>query len=148
MPSQVAAADWRAERWDWLSANIAQLGRMCGAELMVGVEPAPAEGVPQTARLAAEVRLVATAFGRGPDLYRLSDMLVEYQLTRPMPAHDRLAALLSLLAERPEMLRTLRVFLACGLDCRRAAARLQVHLEQTRGRLAAGSRLAPGSTLT
>ncbi|MFF2201100.1 hypothetical protein [Streptomyces sp. NPDC058145] len=46
MPSQVAAADWRAERWDRLSALIAQPGRMCGAELMVGVEPAPAEGVP------------------------------------------------------------------------------------------------------
>ncbi|MFF2201099.1 hypothetical protein [Streptomyces sp. NPDC058145] len=90
---------------------------------------------------------MATAFGRGAGLSRLSD-LVEYQLTRPTPARDRLAALLSPLAERPEMLRTLRVLLACGLDCRRAAARLQVHLEQTRGRLAAGSRLAPGSTLT
>ncbi|WP_345668049.1 PucR family transcriptional regulator [Streptomyces similanensis] len=127
VPSQVAATKWRAEHWERLSAGIVQLGRMCGADLTVGAEPAPAEGVPQAARLAAEVRTVAAVFSRGPGLYRLSDVLVEYQLTRPTPARDRLAVLLCPLAERPEMLQTLRVFLANGLDRRRTAAQLLIH---------------------
>ncbi|WP_425555937.1 PucR family transcriptional regulator [Kitasatospora nipponensis] len=70
---------------------------------------------------------MARSAGRGPGLYLLDDVLLEYQLSRPSPARDRLAALLAPLARRPELLDTLRTFLACGLDRRQAAARLQVH---------------------
>ncbi|MET9433186.1 helix-turn-helix domain-containing protein [Streptomyces sp. NPDC006551] len=54
-------------------------------------------------------------------------MLLESQLSRPSPARDGLAALLHPLDTRPELLTTLRTFLACSLDRRQAAARLQVH---------------------
>ncbi|MGG8406989.1 PucR family transcriptional regulator, partial [Streptomyces sp. 12297] len=78
-------------------------------------------------RLAGEVREVAAASGRGPGLYLLDDVLLEYQLSRPSPAREGLAALLGPLDARPELIDTLRVFLACSLDRRRAAARLQIH---------------------
>ncbi|WP_371648484.1 MULTISPECIES: PucR family transcriptional regulator [unclassified Streptomyces] len=110
-----------------LSDLVEQLGRMCGAELLAAATTAAPEGVAEAARLAGEVRAVAEASGRGPGLYLLDDVLLEYQLSRPSPARAGLAALLDPLDDRPELLDTLRAFLARGLDRRRAAARLQVH---------------------
>lgn len=110
-----------------LTRLVEQLGRMCGAELLVAAAAAAPDGVADAARMVGEVRRVAEASGRGPGLYLLDDVLLEYQLSRPSRARDGLAALLGPLAGRPELLDTLRTFLACGLDRRRAAARLQVH---------------------
>lgn len=110
-----------------LSRLVEELGRMCGAELLAAATTAAPEGVAEAARLAGEVRAVAEASGRGPGLYLLDDVLLEYQLSRPSPARAGLAALLDPLDARPELLDTLRAFLAGGLDRRQAAARLQVH---------------------
>lgn len=127
IPYETPAADFgRADR-DRLAQLVEQLGRMCGAELMAAVVAAAPEGVAEAARLAGEVRETAEASGRGPGLYLLDDVLLEYQLSRPSPAREGLAALIGPLDARPELLDTLRAFLACGLDRRRAAARLQVH---------------------
>ncbi|MFJ8039829.1 PucR family transcriptional regulator [Kitasatospora sp. NPDC096147] len=110
-----------------LARLVDQLGHRCGAELLVAAATAAPGGVADAARLVAEVRDVARASGRGPGLYLLEDVLLEYQLSRPGPARDRLAALLAPLAGRPDLLDTLRAYLAGGLDRRRAAARLLVH---------------------
>ncbi|MEV4556892.1 helix-turn-helix domain-containing protein [Kitasatospora sp. NPDC049285] len=126
IPRQSAHALGGAER-ERLGRLVEQLARICGAELTVAAAAAAPEGVAEAARLAAEVRQVAVAAGRGPGLHLLTDVLVEYQLSRPGPARDALAARLGPLAARPELLDTLRTFLACGLDRRRAAAALQVH---------------------
>ncbi|MFG2329166.1 PucR family transcriptional regulator [Streptomyces sp. NPDC048604] len=121
-PGDFARAD--RDRLAWL---VEQLGRMCGADLLAAAVPAAPEGVAEAARLAGEVREAAEASGRGPGLYLLDDVLLEYQLSRPGPARDGLAALLGPLDGRPELLDTLRAFLMCSLDRRKAAARLQVH---------------------
>ncbi|MFF4010928.1 PucR family transcriptional regulator [Streptomyces sp. NPDC001717] len=127
IPYEGPAADFAAADRERLTRLVEQLGLMCGAELLVAAAAAAPEGVADAARMVGEVRKVAEASGRGPGLYLLEDVLLEYQLSRPSPARDRLAALLGPLAGRPELLDTLRTFLACGLDRRRAAARLQVH---------------------
>ncbi|MFB7944285.1 helix-turn-helix domain-containing protein [Kitasatospora phosalacinea] len=110
-----------------LAALLDRLARACGAELTAAATTAAPAGVADAARLAADVRRVAQATGRGPGPHLLDDVLVEYQLSRPGPARDALAALLTPLAGRPELLATLRTFLTSGLDRRRTAARLQVH---------------------
>ncbi|MFE3556173.1 PucR family transcriptional regulator [Streptomyces sp. NPDC059193] len=79
------------------------------------------------ARLAGEVRKVAQASGRPPGLYRLADVLLEYQLTRPGPALTQLSSLLAPLAGKPELLETLRAYLSGGMDRRSTAERLSVH---------------------
>ncbi|MFB7265068.1 PucR family transcriptional regulator [Streptomyces nojiriensis] len=127
IPYETPAADFGRVDRDRVSRLVQQLGRMCGAELVAAAAAAAPEGVADAARLAGEVREVAEASGRGPGLYLLDDVLLEYQLSRPGPARDGLAALLDPLDARPELLVTLRAFLASGLDRRRAAARLQVH---------------------
>ncbi|MFJ5921505.1 PucR family transcriptional regulator [Kitasatospora sp. NPDC092948] len=112
---------------DALAALVERLARACGAPLVVGATAAPPPAVADAVRLAAEIRQVAAATGRGPGLHLLDDVLLAHQLSRPGPAHDALAALLAPLADRPELLDTVRAFLACGLDRRRTAARLLVH---------------------
>ncbi|MFF3618528.1 PucR family transcriptional regulator [Streptomyces sp. NPDC002467] len=127
IPYEGPAADFAAADRERLGRLVEQLGLMCGAELLVAAAAAAPEGVADAARMVGEVRRIAEASGRGPGLYLLEDVLLEYQLSRPSSARDGLAALLGPLAGRPELLDTLRTFLACGLDRRRAAARLQIH---------------------
>ncbi|MFG2819836.1 PucR family transcriptional regulator [Kitasatospora sp. NPDC048365] len=127
IPSEAPPADLAGPDRDRLARLVEDLARVCGAELLVAAAAAAPDGVADAARLVGEVREVAQASGRGPGLYLLDDVLLEYQLSRPSPARDRLATLLAPLAGRPELLDTLRAFLACGLDRRQAAARLQVH---------------------
>ncbi|GGT42910.1 transcriptional regulator [Streptomyces purpureus] len=127
IPHKAPAADFGPADRDRLSQLVVELGRMCGAEVLAAAAAAPPEGVADAARLAGEIREVAEASGHEPGLYLLDDVLLEYQLSRPSPAREGLAALLDPLDTRPELLTTLRTFLACSLDRRRAAARLQVH---------------------
>ncbi|MFE5483045.1 PucR family transcriptional regulator [Streptomyces sp. NPDC056527] len=127
IPHEAPASAFGPADRDRLSRLVTELGRMCGAEVLAAAAAAPPEGVAEAARLAGEVREVAEAAGHGPGLYLLDDVLLEYQLSRPSPAREGLAALLDPLDTRPELLATLRTFLACSLDRRRAAARLQVH---------------------
>jgi hypothetical protein len=119
-----ADADADAER---LAGLLRDMARSCGAPLTAAAVAAPPQDVAGAARLAARVRQVAVGCGRGPGLYRLDDVLLEYQLTLPSPARDRLAALLRPLEGRADLLETLRTFLACGLDRRRTAEQLHVH---------------------
>ncbi|MFF9721726.1 PucR family transcriptional regulator [Streptomyces gardneri] len=141
VPDETPAADLgRADR-DRLTRLVEELSRMCGAELLVAAAAAAPDGVADAARLVGEVRQVAKASGRGPGLYLLDDVLLEYQLSRPSPASKALAALLGPLAERPELLDTLRTFLACGIDRRQAAARLQVHPNTVDYRLRSATKL-------
>ncbi|WP_420078846.1 PucR family transcriptional regulator [Streptomyces sp. JL4002] len=127
VPYDTPAADFGPADREWLNGLVGELERMCGAELLAAAAAAAPEGVAEAARLAGEVREVAQASGRGPGLYLLDDVLLEYQLSRPSPARDGLASLLGPLEARPELLDTVRAFLACSLDRRRAAARLQIH---------------------
>ncbi|MFB7467340.1 PucR family transcriptional regulator [Streptomyces sp. NPDC056224] len=141
IPYETPAADFgRADR-DRLSRLVEELGRICGAELLVAAAAAAPDGVADAARLVGEIREVARASGRGPGLYLLDDVLLEYQLSRPSPASSALAALLDPLAARPELLDTLRTFLACGIDRRQAAARLQVHPNTVDYRLRSATKL-------
>ncbi|MFF8840170.1 PucR family transcriptional regulator [Streptomyces sp. NPDC015130] len=141
VPDETPAGELdRADR-DRLTRLVEDLSRMCGAELLVAAAAAAPEGVADAARLVGEVRQVAKASGRGPGLYVLDDVLLEYQLSRPSPASKALAALLAPLAARPELLDTLRTFLACGIDRRQAAARLQVHPNTVDYRLRSATKL-------
>ena len=127
VPTAAAPGDLTDADWERLAALLRQVARAGGSELTAAAEPARPQDVPRAARLAAEVRQVAGGCGRGPGLYRLDDVLVEYQLTLPSPARDQLAALLAPLEGRGDLLDTLRTFLATGLDRRRTAERLHIH---------------------
>ncbi|GAA3670846.1 hypothetical protein GCM10022224_038850 [Nonomuraea antimicrobica] len=60
-------------------------------------------------------------------MYRLSDVLLEYQLTRPTAASRGLAALLDPLDGVPNLLLTLEAYLRHGRARRATAAGLHIH---------------------
>ncbi|NKE58223.1 transcriptional regulator, partial [Lentzea sp. PSKA42] len=89
----------------------------------VGAAAAPPSGVATAARLARDVLDVAVRTGK-PGLHQLTDVLLEYQLSRPSAALEPLAAIVRPLSE--ELVQTLEVYLRRGAR-RPAATELHVH---------------------
>ncbi|MBB5917279.1 transposase-like protein [Nocardia transvalensis] len=100
------------------------------------------ERIPELAEQARELLELVLALGRPAGLYRMADVAVEYQMTRPGPAREHLAAALDPLASHPELLETLRAFLGAGLDRRATAQRLGVHPNSVSHRMRRIERLA------
>ncbi|SMD25336.1 PucR family transcriptional regulator [Lentzea albidocapillata] len=105
-----------------LERIVADAARASGVPLTVAAVAAPPSGVATAAVLAREVLLVAR--GSGPGLYRLTDVLLEYQLSRPSAALAPLAAIVAPLTD--ELVQTLEVYLRRG-SRRPAASELHVH---------------------
>ncbi|MFI5778060.1 PucR family transcriptional regulator [Nocardia sp. NPDC051570] len=85
------------------------------------------EYLPQAAREATELAELARSLGRPTGTYRLDDLLLEYQLTRPGPARDRLAERIAPLLRSPHLIETLDAQLRHGADRKAAAAEIHVH---------------------
>lgn len=126
LPSPASREELTARDWTWLHRVVAELSQAAGAEITVGVVAAEPAGVAEAAGVAREVLEVAVRFGRPPGVYRLADLLLEYQLSRPSPALDQLAAVLEPLSANEELVQTLEVFLRAG-GRRAAAGELHVH---------------------
>lgn len=89
---------------------------------------AGAEEIPGAARLTSDVVRVARACGRPAGLHDLDDVLLEYHLVcRSIESGRRIRALLEPIADRPELLETLRVHLEQHQDRRATAALLHLH---------------------
>lgn len=127
VPREAPDAEPAGKDWDWLATVVRYMSQVAGAEIWAGAVATAPDGVAEAARLAGQVCEVAAVFDRPAGVYRLADVALEYQLTRPGPARDELAGLLAPLAGKPELLETLRVFMAGPVDRRQTAAALQVH---------------------
>ncbi|GGT20391.1 PucR family transcriptional regulator [Nonomuraea spiralis] len=113
--------------WYEVGETAAGMGKAAGVPVWAAAEIAPPDGVPEAVKLAEEVLEVVRVFEQPPGAYRLADVLLEYQLTRPSQATAVLAGLLDPLLDNPDLLRTLTVYLDNGLDRRRTAELLHVH---------------------
>ena len=105
-----------------LDRIVADVTRAAGVPLTVAAVAASPSEVAAAAVLAREVLLVAAR--SGPGLYRLGDVLLEYQLSRPSATLEPLAAIVSPLPD--ELVETLEVYLRRG-SRRPAATELHVH---------------------
>ncbi|MGW4897077.1 PucR family transcriptional regulator [Kitasatospora sp. NPDC004240] len=123
LPRADADADPRA----WLAGVMDDLSRAAAVPLTAGAAIGPPERTPDAVRLATEVRDTAVVFQRPPGAYLLDDLLIEHQLTRPGAARDHLADLLAPVADKPDLLPTLRGYLRTNLNRRDVAAELHVH---------------------
>ncbi|MEV0581751.1 helix-turn-helix domain-containing protein [Nonomuraea sp. NPDC050310] len=106
---------------------VAAAAKAAGAPVWAAAEVVAAAEVAGAAHLTGEVLEVVRLFHLPPGAYRLADVLLEYQLTRPSEATEALAGLLDPLLDYPDLLRTLKVYLDSGLDRRRTAELLHVH---------------------
>ena len=127
VPSRDASSTISAQDWAAATDLHRALTGAAGADVLAGVAVGPVAETAAAAELAAQVRDVATIAGRRPGVYRLDDVLLEYQLTRPDPARDRLAEAIAPLATRPELRETLAAYLEHGLDRQRTARSLHLH---------------------
>ncbi|MFC6152547.1 PucR family transcriptional regulator [Nocardioides yefusunii] len=109
-------------------ALVARLEAAAQAPLYVACTVAPATTtVASAAEIAEELLQLVIRLGRPPGTYRIEDVVVEYQMTRPGAARSLLAETVAPVAGRPELFETLRIFLRTGQDRRATAARLHVH---------------------
>ncbi len=116
-----------ALEWGRLRSLVQQATAAAGAEVIAaGVIASPA-GVPEAVKQAGEILSLVRRLGYEPGLYRLTDVLLEYQLSRPSPARAELARLLDPVRANPDLLRTLQAYLRNGLSRTRTAAELFVH---------------------
>jgi hypothetical protein len=118
---------------DEIAARIAEI--QPSAQVAAAPAHSPA-AVPAISRTVSEVLRLAGRLGRPAGAYRLADVLLEYHLTRRDESAEQLDALLAPLAERPELLETLRVYLEENYDRRRTAQRLSLHPNTVDNRLA------------
>jgi hypothetical protein len=108
-------------------ALVDRLGVAAGVPVVAAYVLADTTDLPAAHRQARDVLDVVVRLGRPPGAYRLEDVLLEYQLGRVTPATVALAALLDPLADNPDLLPTLELYLAEDLNRRRTAARLHLH---------------------
>ncbi|MFA1551023.1 PucR family transcriptional regulator [Actinomadura chokoriensis] len=113
--------------WDELRDLVARAAKSADTQVTAAAEITGPAGVPAAATRNAEIMDLVRRAGHPPGLYRLADVLLEYQLSRPSGALAGLAALLAPLDRKPELLRTLERYLAFDLDRRTTGAALHVH---------------------
>lgn len=112
------------------------IDKNAGIRLIAGLaDSADHDLMSEAATLADEVLGVAVASVRPPGVYRLDDLALSYQLTRPSPAREHLARVLRPLEGHPELLETLDRYFALDLDRGRTARRLSVHPNTVNNRL-------------
>ncbi|GAA2055952.1 PucR family transcriptional regulator [Williamsia deligens] len=115
-------------REDAISPDVVEaIGDAIATPLLCTLVIGDAGEVPELVARADELLDLARAVGRGPGLYTMDDLVIEYQMTRPGPARDGLAALIEPLRSHEDLLTTLRVHMSCGMNRRETARRLAVH---------------------
>ncbi|MGW5575188.1 PucR family transcriptional regulator [Nocardia thailandica] len=83
--------------------------------------------LPTATRHLDELAELALALGKPAGSYTLDDLMIEFQLTRPGPARDRLAGRLEPLRDHPHLVAALRAHIRYGWDRKQAAATVHLH---------------------
>lgn len=123
-------------------ALLTPLRRACSPDVRLAAVPAAGPGdIPGAARTASEVLRLASAAGLPPGLHRLDDVLLEYHLSRRDESSGRIAALLDPIADRRDLVETLRTYLGSRQERRSTARRLGLHPNTVDNRLARISEL-------
>ncbi|MEV5704142.1 helix-turn-helix domain-containing protein [Actinoallomurus sp. NPDC052274] len=113
--------------WDDLCALVARAARTADVPVTAAASVVDPAGVPAAVAQNTEIVELVVRTGRAPGLYRLADVLLDYQLSRPGEALTALACLLRPLEPKPELLQTLETYLQQNLDRRRTATALHAH---------------------
>ncbi|WP_051020679.1 PucR family transcriptional regulator [Nocardia araoensis] len=120
VPMSLVAAD----RLDELVTALAAAVRAPLTAAAIAAEP---EQIPRAADQAHELLDMVGRLQSPPGLYRFEDLALEYQLTRPGPGRDRLAALLDPLEGHPELFDTLREHIRNDFNRRRTSRTMYLH---------------------
>ncbi|MER7980498.1 helix-turn-helix domain-containing protein [Streptomyces sp. NPDC095817] len=116
-----------------LTTRLRQVG---GNDIRLAVVgAAAAQDLPAAARTAADIVRISRACGRPPGLHLMNDVLLEYHLSRHNESSGQIAALLNPIADRPDLIDTLRVHLEHRHERRDTARALGLHPNTVDNRL-------------
>ncbi|MFC8044305.1 PucR family transcriptional regulator [Nocardia sp. NPDC057353] len=118
-----------------LDALVAELTAAAAVPITATVVVADRHLVPDAADRAHQLLDTVTLIGTRGGLHRFERMALEFQLTRPGPARDCLAAILNPLDEHPELLTTLRTHLENDFNRQLTARQLRIHANTVDHRL-------------
>lgn len=111
--------------YQWLATELTE---QFGVEVFLAERRAAERDVlPHAVQEATDLAELARLLNRPSGVYDLDDLLLEYQLTRPGPARDRLADRIAPLLLRPHLFEALDAHLRHGSDRKAAAAEVHVH---------------------
>ncbi|MGK8524381.1 PucR family transcriptional regulator [Nocardia asteroides] len=106
---------------------VSALAAAVPAPLTAAAMLAEPDRIPDAADQAHELLDMVRRLGNPPGLYRFDDLALEYQLTRPGPGRDQLAALLNPLEGHPELFNTLREHIRNDFNRRRTSRAMYLH---------------------
>lgn len=114
-------------RVDALRETLAEIAAVLGARITAVTDTVATAQIPRAVQDTRELARIVTRLRYPPGVYTFSDLAVEYQLTRPGPGRDRLAAALDPLTTNAGLIETLGVHIGNDLDRRRTATALGLH---------------------
>ncbi|WP_051182187.1 PucR family transcriptional regulator [Nocardia vinacea] len=103
------------------------LVRNTGEPITATVVQATVSAIPRATDLAHDLLEIVQRLGYGARLYDFDDLVLEYQLTRPGQANERLRTLLSPILEHRDLVETLRQHIANHFSRQATARALHVH---------------------
>ncbi len=112
---------------EWIEALVHRLTTAAEVPLTVTAEQADIADIPTTADQVHELLSLAHQLHRPAGLYRMDDLVLEYQLTRPGPGRRHLRQILEPLDASPELLETLEIHISHDLNRQRSARQLHLH---------------------
>lgn len=120
--------------WSEVESALQRAAAAAAVDVTAAAVQSPTSAIPGAAEQAQDLLLLARiGHPSSTTLHGLSDLALEYQLTRPGPGRDHLAGLLDALS--PELIETLRVHLDEGVHRQRTARRLHLHANSVDYRL-------------
>ena len=112
---------------DELEPLFAALTHAAGVPITAAVAHCPSDALPTWADRTHSLLDMVQRLGVDGRLHHFADLALEYQLTRPGPGRDFLAALLDPLDEHPELFATLQCHIAHDVNRQRTARALHVY---------------------
>ncbi|MDG3009795.1 PucR family transcriptional regulator [Rhodococcus sp. D2-41] len=116
-----------APQEEWVSSLVESLGSAAEVPITVTAVQARTPDVPTASEQAHELLELTGMLHSDPGVYRMSDLVLEYQMMRPGAGREHLISLLEPLNGSPELVETLEVHIANDLSRQRTARRLHVH---------------------
>lgn len=112
---------------EWVSSLVSRLSTAADAPVTATVAVSAANDVPTSSDQVHELLDLAQQLRRPPGVYRMTDLVLEYQLTRPGPGRAYLSRVLTPLDNSPELLETLEIHIHHDLNRQRSARQLHLH---------------------
>lgn len=112
---------------DTVESYMESLRSVLGVDIVAATVRAGVGAIAGAVAHCRELVRLARCLGMDPRLYRTSDLVLEYQLSRPGPGQSRLRSVITPLDAFPELIHTLRTFIDNEANRRASAKSLYVH---------------------